>query len=35
MWPFCRKGASGFSGSSTAEQVTHGIDATGLTSIIT
>ncbi|KAK7270869.1 hypothetical protein RJT34_26360 [Clitoria ternatea] len=35
MWPFTRKGASGFSSSSTADQVTHGIDATGLTAIIT
>ncbi|XP_045821031.1 short-chain dehydrogenase TIC 32, chloroplastic-like isoform X1 [Trifolium pratense] len=35
MWPFNRKGASGFSGSSTAEQVTNGIDATALTAIIT
>jgi hypothetical protein len=35
MWPFSKKGVSGFSGSSTAEQVTHGIDATGLTAIVT
>ncbi|KAK7391351.1 hypothetical protein VNO78_19766 [Psophocarpus tetragonolobus] len=35
MWPFCRKGASGFSSSSTAEQVTEGIDGTGLTAIVT
>lgn len=35
MWLFGRKGASGFSGSSTAEEVTHGIDATGLTAIVT
>ncbi|MED6135831.1 Short-chain dehydrogenase TIC 32, chloroplastic [Stylosanthes scabra] len=35
MWPFSRKGASGFSSSSTAEQVTDGIDATGLTAIVT
>ncbi|XP_058769815.1 short-chain dehydrogenase TIC 32, chloroplastic-like isoform X1 [Vicia villosa] len=35
MWPFNRKGVSGFSGSSTAEQVTHGIDATGFTAIVT
>eukprot|EP00262_Sarcandra_glabra_P001596 TRINITY_DN11730_c0_g1_i1.p1 TRINITY_DN11730_c0_g1~~TRINITY_DN11730_c0_g1_i1.p1 ORF type:complete len:318 (+),score=50.67 TRINITY_DN11730_c0_g1_i1:188-1141(+) len=35
MWLFSRKGASGFSASSTAEQVTHGIDGTGLTAIIT
>ncbi|KAK7283634.1 hypothetical protein RIF29_13277 [Crotalaria pallida] len=30
-----RKGGSGFSASSTAEEVTHGIDATGLTAIVT
>lgn len=35
MWPFGRKGPSGFSSSSTAEQVTQGIDAFGLTAIIT
>ncbi|XP_058769814.1 short-chain dehydrogenase TIC 32, chloroplastic isoform X2 [Vicia villosa] len=36
MWPFTtKKGLSGFSWSSTAEQVTHGIDATGLTAIVT
>ncbi|MED6213158.1 hypothetical protein PIB30_090547 [Stylosanthes scabra] len=35
MWPFSRNGASGFSSSSTAEQVTDGIDATGLTAIVT
>nr|URX65640.1 putative short-chain dehydrogenase [Euphorbia peplus] len=35
MWSFDRKGPSGFSARSTAEQVTHGIDATGLTAIIT
>lgn len=35
MWLFGRKGASGFSASSTAEQVTQGIDATGLTAIVT
>ncbi|CAK8573479.1 unnamed protein product [Lathyrus sativus] len=35
MWPFSRKGVSGFSSSSTAEEVTHGIDATGLTAIVT
>ncbi|CAN0841241.1 Short-chain dehydrogenase TIC 32, chloroplastic [Linum grandiflorum] len=35
MWIFGWKGASGFSGSSTAEQVTDGIDATGLTAIVT
>ncbi|KAK5811884.1 hypothetical protein PVK06_027266 [Gossypium arboreum] len=31
MWLFSRKGASGFSASSTAEEVTQGIDGTGLT----
>ncbi|RDX72512.1 Short-chain dehydrogenase TIC 32, chloroplastic, partial [Mucuna pruriens] len=35
MWPFSRKGGSGFSSSSTAEDVTHGIDGTGLTAIVT
>ncbi|KAK4338430.1 hypothetical protein RND71_042917 [Anisodus tanguticus] len=35
MWLFGRKGASGFSTSSTAEEVTQGIDATGLTAIVT
>ncbi|KAK7380336.1 hypothetical protein VNO78_32844 [Psophocarpus tetragonolobus] len=35
MWSFSRKGASGFSSSSTAEEVTHGIDGTGLTAIVT
>ncbi|KAK7270874.1 hypothetical protein RJT34_26366 [Clitoria ternatea] len=35
MWWFGRKGASGFSASSTAEQVTQGIDGTGLTAIVT
>ncbi|XP_027358926.1 short-chain dehydrogenase TIC 32, chloroplastic-like isoform X1 [Abrus precatorius] len=34
-WPFSREGASGFSSSSTAEQVTHGIDGNGLTAIVT
>ncbi|GKC96964.1 hypothetical protein Tco_1162406, partial [Tanacetum coccineum] len=29
------KGASGFSANSTAEDVTNGIDATGLTAIVT
>lgn len=32
---FNRKGPSGFSASSTAEEVTQGIDATGLTAIVT
>ncbi|XP_075650672.1 short-chain dehydrogenase TIC 32, chloroplastic-like isoform X2 [Castanea sativa] len=35
MWLFNRKGASGFSASSTAEEVTEGIDGTGLTAIVT
>ncbi|GLT31198.1 hypothetical protein SLA2020_059500 [Shorea laevis] len=35
MWLFSRKGPSGFSPSSTAEEVTHGIDGTGLTAIVT
>ncbi|VVA36550.1 PREDICTED: short-chain dehydrogenase, partial [Prunus dulcis] len=32
---FSKKGASGFSASSTAEEVTEGIDGTGLTAIVT
>lgn len=35
MWFFKREGASGFSSSSTAEQVTQGIDGTNLTAIVT
>ncbi|GFP91362.1 short-chain dehydrogenase tic 32 chloroplastic [Phtheirospermum japonicum] len=35
MWLFRKKGASGFSSSSTAEEVTNGIDASGLTAIVT
>ncbi|KAL8534441.1 hypothetical protein ACS0TY_010453 [Phlomoides rotata] len=35
MWPFKRNGPSGFSSSSTAEDVTQGIDASGLTAIVT
>lgn len=35
MWLFGRKGPSGFSGSSTAEEVTHGINGSGLTAIVT
>ncbi|ONK55216.1 uncharacterized protein A4U43_UnF6320 [Asparagus officinalis] len=35
MWPLSRKGPSGFSSSSTAEQVTEGVDGTGLTAIVT
>ncbi|KAI3944763.1 hypothetical protein MKW92_033831 [Papaver armeniacum] len=35
MWLFRRKGPSGFGYSNTAEDVTHGIDGTGLTAIVT
>ncbi|KAK3037192.1 hypothetical protein RJ639_030085, partial [Escallonia herrerae] len=35
MWFLSRKGASGFSSSSTAEEVTSGIDGSGLTAIVT
>ncbi|KAG5533791.1 hypothetical protein RHGRI_027848 [Rhododendron griersonianum] len=35
MWVFSRKGPSGFSSRSTAEEVTEGIDGTGLTAIVT
>ncbi|CAN7032121.1 hypothetical protein BRARA_H01144 [Brassica rapa] len=35
MWFWGSKGASGFSSSSTAEDVTHGVDGTGLTAIVT
>jgi hypothetical protein len=35
MWFLGWKGESGFSASSTAEQVTHGIHGTSLTAIIT
>lgn len=35
MWLFGRKGPSGFTKSSTAEEVTQGIDASGLTAIVT
>ncbi|XP_047321461.1 short-chain dehydrogenase TIC 32, chloroplastic-like [Impatiens glandulifera] len=35
MWILGRKGASGFSARSTAEEVTQGIDGTGLTAIVT
>ncbi|KAG9143418.1 hypothetical protein Leryth_026837 [Lithospermum erythrorhizon] len=35
MWLFKRKGASGFSYSNTAEEVTNGIDGSGLTAIVT
>ncbi|XP_022973002.1 short-chain dehydrogenase TIC 32, chloroplastic-like [Cucurbita maxima] len=35
MWFLSRKGPSGFSASSTAEEVTEGIDGTGLTAIVT
>ncbi|XP_028206509.1 short-chain dehydrogenase TIC 32, chloroplastic-like [Glycine soja] len=34
-WPFSRIGASGFSSYSTAKEVTHGIDGSGLTAIVT
>ncbi|KAK0596275.1 hypothetical protein LWI29_014281 [Acer saccharum] len=35
MWLFSRKGSSGFSSSSTAEEVSHGINGTGLTAVVT
>ncbi|CAI0546594.1 unnamed protein product [Linum tenue] len=35
MWLFKKNGPSGFSSSSTAEQVTFGIDASSLTAIVT
>lgn len=35
MWWLGRKGPSGFSASSTAEEVTQGIDATDFTAIVT
>ncbi|KAG1361330.1 Short-chain dehydrogenase TIC 32, chloroplastic [Cocos nucifera] len=35
MWPFNRKGPSGFSWYSTAEEVTQGLDGSGLTAIVT
>ncbi|XP_027358935.1 short-chain dehydrogenase TIC 32, chloroplastic-like isoform X2 [Abrus precatorius] len=35
MWAFRRNGVSGFSSSSTAEEVTREIDASGLTAIVT
>ncbi|CAA0826394.1 NAD(P)-binding Rossmann-fold superfamily protein [Striga hermonthica] len=35
MWLFRRKGPSGFSSSSTAEEVTNGIDGSALTAIVT
>ncbi|CAA3016866.1 Hypothetical predicted protein, partial [Olea europaea subsp. europaea] len=35
MWIFGRKGPSGFSSSSTADEVTQGIDGSGLTAIVT
>ncbi|KAF5726976.1 putative short-chain dehydrogenase [Tripterygium wilfordii] len=35
MWTFWGKGPSGFSSSSTAEEVTQGIDGIGLTAIVT
>jgi hypothetical protein len=35
MWWFYRKGPSGFSGASTAEEVTAGVDGHGLVAVIT
>ncbi|KAM7525773.1 hypothetical protein LguiA_015675 [Lonicera macranthoides] len=35
MWKFGRKGESGFSATSTAEEVTLGVDGNGLTAIVT
>ncbi|KAJ4880816.1 NAD(P)-binding Rossmann-fold superfamily protein [Raphanus sativus] len=35
MWFWGRKGASGFSSRSTAEEVTHGVEGAGLTAIVT
>ncbi|PHT87289.1 Short-chain dehydrogenase TIC 32, chloroplastic [Capsicum annuum] len=35
MWVFSKKGPSGFSANSTAEEVTHGIDGSALTAIVT
>ncbi|CAN4077385.1 unnamed protein product [Withania somnifera] len=35
MWIFGKKGASGFSACSTAEEVTQGVDGSGLTAIVT
>ncbi|CAN6319284.1 unnamed protein product [Urochloa humidicola] len=35
MWWFYRKGASGFSGASTAEEVTANVDGRGLVAVIT
>ncbi|KAJ0857225.1 putative very-long-chain 3-oxoacyl-CoA reductase [Helianthus annuus] len=35
MWIFGRKGSSGFSASSTAEEVNEGINGSGLTAIVT
>jgi len=35
MWIFGWKGPSGFSARSTAEEVTQGIDGTGLTAVVT
>ena len=35
MWIFGWKGPSGFSARSTAEEVSQGIDGTGLTAIVT
>lgn len=35
MWVLSRKGPSGFSASSTAEEVTQGIDGAGFTAVVT
>lgn len=35
IWPFNRKGASGYSAASTAKEVTQGIDANGVTAVVT
>ena len=35
MWIFGRKGPSGFSACSTAEEVAQGIDGNGLTAVVT
>ncbi|KAK7315082.1 hypothetical protein VNO77_33614 [Canavalia gladiata] len=35
MWPLSRNGASGFLSSSTAEEVTHQMDGSGLIAIVT
>lgn len=35
MWWFYRNGPSGFSGASTAEEVTAGVDCRGLVAVVT